>query len=650
MADCGLRDTGRGNLQGSSVYKFRPNSFFNEIDEGVVLRNDLGAFTIRGPSAYRIIAWLYRRLDGFLTVDEIIAGLQPSRRPAISEVLRALNGYGFLHEVALQREVLPAGTQELFGEHLAYISFFVDRPYATFLRFRNKRALCIGRGGALRAGFTALAESGSGHCDLLLLSDNADEWSAFEDLVGAARRRDSDSVFTLEAIDPNADALDKKCEDADYVVIADAETDMLSSNSPYARIIRKPEILAAIFSLGELTIAASIPAASVSCWKCLHMWLGPASEYSIGSLSLDKQNLSSPVATSIAAHVIAHDLFRQYTGLGGAPAAMISSIETNTLAIRPHAARRHPACTNHPERQGNNGAHIHEPSNRISLIRPELDHLVGSPRTAEAQDQIFAAITSCVDPVVGPLLAVDEGELSQLPLAGTSCAIRAQAIGSQREKNELTIVCRGISARETRNQVVLSALEALIPAHSTQMPEDEVAGWPSSAAIGVGWSLGEAMYRSLGHATCSWLAKQLLPDTGCALADWKNESQVWKYLIGVTSPMNEIAPRMSAILTPTGLFGAWCYGGGLVEVGSGCSADLAASNALLKFVASGLHLDFGHLVTTELAPEFEYWEDVLALAMAAQDSSTCRVSWLSLGQSLRFLPSGAYAVRVVNFE
>ena len=67
---------------GVRFYKIPADVFFVPAHDGVWLRNNQDAFSIKGNSSYRLIRFLFAKLDGTRTIDAICSDLDPKQRRA----------------------------------------------------------------------------------------------------------------------------------------------------------------------------------------------------------------------------------------------------------------------------------------------------------------------------------------------------------------------------------------------------------------------------------------------------------------------------------------------------------------------------------------------------------------------------------------
>ncbi|MGX7828475.1 hypothetical protein ACTG9Q_25625 [Actinokineospora sp. 24-640] len=472
-------------------FAVRADAFYVRHDDGVWLRNNIGSFSIRGAGAYELVGALFANLDGRRTVADVCAGLPDSARSSVSRLVDTLAGNGFLREVRHEPEPVPAWMSERYAAHLAFIEHHADRPVSRFLRARSAVVGCVGEGVALRGLLGALAEFG----------------------FARVRVQTSDEV-DLPAGDPQFRWETGDVAGADVVLLAADHGDVAATAELQRRHRAEGVPVGVLGRCGEYVVA--LPPSAELCWECAHRTI---------AVPVTGDAAGLPVAAAPAAigalHLVQH-AFARLAGVALPNAETITSVEPLAPAVRTHTARRHPLCAGHPvvpvrEPAGLAGAGHVEP------VRPDIAASNDPPELIAVSDRVVAASTRWTDHVVGPLHALGEDDLDQLPVAASGCRVADPASTADAPATRL-IVCRAVSAREARNQAVLFALEWL--ARRTA----ELAGEPvGRLAIGAGWTRDEAVYRArlaqsaaLPPTSLSWRPAQ--GDTGHTVADFLAET------------------------------------------------------------------------------------------------------------------------------
>ncbi|HHO53649.1 MAG TPA: hypothetical protein ENK18_22955 [Deltaproteobacteria bacterium] len=468
--------------------KVRPDVFFVRSEDGVWLRNNVGSFSLRGASAYEIVRVLFSRLDGSRTLTEAcedLGSLDPQavyRRLVVPLIER-----GFVREVA-EASQLSDELRARFPEHVAFLELYVDDPATTLDRVRHQPIACVGSGQHLRAATVALAELG--FADVRLFASEGDPASeVLMVLVEAARHLDGGARWSLHGV-PGPFDLEGVIEQAvaersgTCVVIAtdtSAHADVLSRASACAS--RDGGRAVVIASAGRRVWATPVLSAGGACMECIQR-----------SLPDDGGQPPGPVAISLAAFQAAQRLFCALAGDPVPQDAAITTVDGDTLQIRTHEARRHEGCSIHRARalRWLSSADREHGLEDMDFVRPDISRPDDGDVMVALQDRVVEVVTGWTDPIAGPLYAVGEEDLDQLPLAASRCRIRA---GAGDRPRKVIVDCYGYSARETRNQVVLFAIEHLVEG-LVQGSAERV----KLQGVGAGWSFGEAIYRALARA------------------------------------------------------------------------------------------------------------------------------------------------------
>lgn len=515
--------------------RLRPDAYFVPDADGVALINDVGSMRIRGAGSVPLIRWTFDVLDGSRDTAELRGELPPGAAAAFDRLVAALERAGFALPVETHRPA-PAWAAERYPDHLAYLGQYPGSPVDRFERLRTRRVAVLGGGALARALAGACADLGFGR---VVVQDGP----TVRDVIATASARDPGRRWSIVGRPADTAAELWPHDDvrtADAVLLG---SDMLTPGQltaglpagtpdrPVAWIARLGGTVAAVADRGEacadcLVAAAEVPPATG----------GP---------------VAAPAAT-LAALFVGDAVFRALAGLPPRPTT-VALVDELTLTTSVHPSVRMPGCARPGRTTG------HRPD---GPVRSDVPDPRPGPLDAE-HDRIVGIVRGWTDPVTGPLREVGEDDLDQIVLAGSRCTIRLDG-------EPVRYLCRGVSARETRNQVVLDAL----------------AGWaarrgaaPPGAAVAAGWSTAEARYRAVLTAAAT-LPAAGRPDR---LADPVAATGPWRPLLAVHAPCPEV------VLEPLrgGLFRATAAGRTAVAA----SRTAAVAEALIAVVAAQLDRD-----------------------------------------------------------
>ncbi|WP_016697823.1 hypothetical protein [Actinoalloteichus spitiensis] len=622
-------------------FAVRADAFFVRHEGGVWLRNNLGSFSIRGAGAYQLVGSLFANLDGERSVAEICEGLPESARRSVSRLVGTLDRNGFLREVVGPKEVPPEWMAELYPVHLAFLEHHADRPVSRLSRVRSTLVGCLGSGVALRAALGALGEFGVAR--LLVVCGEADEASAAE-LMAAVRERDPRVRWRLKVVDgswPLASALRlPELRDAGQVLLVTDDADPVALADAHHLARGRGQDVGVLGRCGDHVVALP-PGVAGCCWECAHRSVAARVAGFAGDLP------PAPAPAAVAALHLVQQVFARLAGVALEGAGAMTTVEPCAPVVRQHTARRHPLCSRHPagvswsgplrapvtghgrartpsssvpaalshasvgarpryqvgsppEGEGGATGWSAGPGRGLDTVRPDVPRAEDPAELVAEADRIVAVTARWTDSVTGPLLAVGEGDLDQLPLAASSCQVVAPESTACDPRTRL-LVCRALSAREARHQVVLRAVEWLAARTARAL------GQTAPLVLGAGWTVHEARLRARYAA----VAASRVPTAG----RWEPAAD----LSTADTPARRFLVRALA-----GSDRAWCgvawddpVGGlrrvrvrtaaGTTHPGTGLTADHAIDNALLAALAAGSE-DAGDTVGW-LAPPTATWTE-----------------------------------------
>lgn len=100
------------------------------------MRHSDGGFYVRGENTYQWLASIAPFLDGSLTRDELLAGLDEDRAGMVEQLVRALSEKDVVTEVS-GRSVRADDELAEYREQIAYIDHYADHGVTRFERFRS---------------------------------------------------------------------------------------------------------------------------------------------------------------------------------------------------------------------------------------------------------------------------------------------------------------------------------------------------------------------------------------------------------------------------------------------------------------------------------------------------------------------------------
>lgn len=593
-------------------FAVKPDAFFVRRDDGVWLRNNTGSFAICGAGAYELVESLFANLDGVRTVDDLCSELPQGARQSVARLVETLARNGFLRENSHPAEHVPEWMRERYPAHLAFLDQHADRPVSRLNRVRAQLVVCAGSGAALRALLGTAAEFGLAR--VLVLTPDEGMAGAVADAASHDPQFRWDLRVTDHGVAGIADA--PEMAGAAQVLLAadDTEPDALATAQQALR--SRGLSVGVLGRCGDFVMATAPSASDEWCWECLHRSVATP-------VTGDARGLAPAAAplTLAALHLVQH-VFAALAEVRLPEAKAVTSVEPLAPVVRMHSGRRHSGCGRHGHRSP--ATLVSRAELRGEPVRPDIPGSRDPEDLVAVSDRIVVASTAWTDHVLGPLLGLDEGATSQLPVSASTCLV-AGPNNTASAQNTTLFTCHAISPREARNQVVLNALEWLARGSS---PDDAV-------VHGAGWTSAEAWYRTLLAASAAIEPRSL---------SWQPVSRQRAAAHPVAGFLAEAlaAERRGWVATaierlPTGFVLARVRTADFeVACGLGLDEDHAVRNALLRAVTAELPGQ-GVVATAHLAPPVETWS-------AAVEALTGPAELRDAAAGLDFLGTDAYVL------
>lgn len=588
--------------------RVRPDVFFVRSTDGVWLRNNGGSFRVKGQQYYELVRGLFAKFDGTRTVGEVLGQLEPGKQAALIErVIEPLTARGFLVRSPDEPEIVTPYVAQRFGEHLAFLGQYVDRPCERLLKVREARVACAGAGLLLRAAVVAVKELGFSRVHVFSTDADADA-DALRRVVDAARADDEQGAWTpavrsLPQIEDLASELATVVESAAAVVLA--ATGDREEVARTVDVLRRAGHCVVVIAAVRGFVAASpifdpdfgsdpetdhaTTDNSAWCWACLHR-----------SVVRNDELAPAPPSASLAAFAAGQRLFCRLAGPGVPEHRTLTLVDARTLTVSTSRPELHPLCGRHgrADRSG-----VIEPlSCPDAPVRPDVPTPVDREELIAVQNRIVNTASRWVNIVTGPFLSLGEEELAQIPLSGSRCrvVIPEDLAGAH---SVVRIECRAVSAREARNQVALFALEQLATA-TVQLRGER---W-RTFAIGAGWTPGEALFRAFAIAARRGFGGHERTCRAVAV-DERSVSEVRSFLVTALRTLRGSNLRAQVGDVSPALVGAEILAGrDRIALGVGVDDDHAIDHALLVALA-GLNGWTGEVGYP--APHMRRWPEIV---------------------------------------
>ena len=421
----------------TSCYAIRSDVYFIQQDNGTTINNDSGAFNVSGASAAALVEYVFTHLDGLKPLIDILSPLPPDVRSAVLSIL------GKMRKARMLIAFDSASPYETCDRHiLMYLGQFCDVPLNALKRFRAARICLFGGGVLLEQTRTALTQYGYAGHDLVANPTDDDDAYDVILLVGDLQPRLINRVLRTHP---------KEC----HIAIAAAVSGQHVLVSPAFR----PNVDLCAFCASERFQQAR-----------------PTSN------SCDPTVFSAAMASNI----LIHRIFRAVTS----PPTFYpigSFVNADTLLVEETKFISYEFC----DSCGSQSPWAHVTTEAITgRARVDFPSANDQPDVMMQYDLAQTVGRRLFDIHAGPITFLDEAS-SQVPLSSTEIHFE---FGRPRAKTALVYV--GPSARETRTQAILGAVERIARETFSQRRTTMSEG-NCDFLFGSGWTSAEAYFRAL---------------------------------------------------------------------------------------------------------------------------------------------------------
>lgn len=427
--------------------------YFLEVGEGAVVRNRMGSLEIKGKGGYQLLCWIFAAFDGSRSYAETVAKLPAALEPHARAILGRLLERRFARKLA-RHERHDEPLRQRFPELYNLLEYRTDDPLQAWQRVLGTTVRISGAGQLREALCRALPDYGLG------LAEHSGTPAA--------------ALHVLA------------CDNLDDYQREVARLDAPARAALAGGLCRHGGALYALTRHGQSALAGP------DCLAALALAAAGASQ----------DGLLPPAARSMAAHALSLALFDQAAYADGRE-PRLAVVDLAALALSEHRLL--------PRALLGGTAHGTALAAADGWLRPDLGGSLLADEPTATLNAIAGAVAALCDARVGPVLSIDDGDLFQLPLA----AALAHYVGADGQPHQALTL--GLSARETRNQGVLAALDGWLAAR-----------WPGRPGLACGWSRREALLRA-GRALFE--RDQAAWDSGAAVAwHWTGMPKALQYL------------------------------------------------------------------------------------------------------------------------
>ncbi len=531
----------------SSIAQTRPrirrDVLFTRTADGVLFHTTQGGFSVNSGSAYQFAALIVPHLDGESTVDELCEALPEGQRKMVRSLVKALLERGFARDAAVRDrpEALPEAVRTQFAAQVSYVDHFQDGPSERFATFRDSSVVVLGDDLVSRWCALSLVRNGLAR---VTVSPGQDE--ALADVIAEAER-----LTALGAPSEVAFLGADESPVADFVVCTGKDAPSLVVGLLRAGLPANTRLLSAVDVGGRTVVGPLMSDERAGCWACAALrlganldgaeladvWAGTAMPELAAEIALPGKNLAAMLG-----NLLGYEIFRLATGaMSGETEGRVvvqdhQSLDTASERLLPHP--RCPFCAG-STKQELAGVVPTAPVERTADNTPDAEALLA---------ELDRRTNALVGPRTGVFTRFDDDVLTQSPLkasrvvlgfnattrrtitafdlhntAGARLRALRSAIGVYTDHvvpaPETSEPGRAVpSARLATASGIPAADPAWVPAVSlvtgdeAHVPVAAVRPFgianqtkailPTSAGIGVGDSLGEAVHEGLFSALC----------------------------------------------------------------------------------------------------------------------------------------------------
>lgn len=473
--------------------RLRQDSIFFPIENGVFLRNDKGALTLKGSSIYQAISVLAPCLNGEKTIEDLCAGLDAERKGTVCRLIQALLDRGMIQDHLPETDVdLPEAVQRRFRSQIDFIGHCADKPLRRFKAFRDSRILVAGSGIPFRALATALLRNGLKH---LVLACSASEREQIGEVDAEATRLRAQGVeASISVIDAAAQELATPPHDVFSVLAFASDYGSLEEICGLCRRCHDNGIafLPGLVIAGQSWIGPYMKPGHAGCWMCailrMSANLEPAKQAGLwrgvalgGEWSTRPARTYSPLSRMMG-NTLAFELFKALVGhLAPESERAILIQELDTLESSRAAFLPHPLCpvcssTNPEEAQQD----LEDMVRGSRDIRPGSEQRIESrPGLLDRRAGIFRGFDD-IDTVQLPLYstylttsAAADPAFSQLPVR----AVSHESLRAAREKGLREGAKQYASYAPDRRRMVRASIQQLLQRGTAFRAAEELSSW-----------------------------------------------------------------------------------------------------------------------------------------------------------------------------
>lgn len=440
--------------------KLKNDVFFLPVEDGVYLKNNQCAFTLRGKTIYAWLEQLVPYLTGDHTLEALCRDLTQDKKTMLSNLVNLLMERGFIKEVVEDEgHNLSQAELEIYRSQIEFIDYFQNLAASRFERFRTARVLLIGSDFTVASAAHSLMDSGLRRINLLFTGEDEARRLRILQYVEHFSGKDALIEFHEQAAInwQQADSVTRLIADYDIVLHA-SDTLMLDRVRLLNRccvgqgkIFLQGMMVDGVGWVGPLALPGE-----AGCWECAwqrYLSASPSAtgRSDAGSEICRKEEYFSPTAAAIVGNTITFEIFKHLTGAGEPePHTRVFFLNLETLETSFHSFLPHPVCSTCSP----------EPPQTASEILKQFEEIKEQQATGVWDDFSHRA-QELVDERFGIFTRFGPGDLAQLPLTRCEAAIANQEQENQSPATR-NVIAAGRSHYEAQYWAARGGLETYL--------------------------------------------------------------------------------------------------------------------------------------------------------------------------------------------
>ncbi|GCE08113.1 TOMM precursor leader peptide-binding protein [Dictyobacter aurantiacus] len=399
--------------------KWRADTYFIPMPDGVYLRGNSSRLFLKGKSLFALLERLVPMLDGSVSIEELTDGLDTAKKRMITNLLEKLLAHDFLTDTSQdQPHTLRSSKLESVALDIAFLAARKPSAASRFERFCRQPLLLIGSGASCIALIKASIQCGVKKIDVLITPEGAVGADARQMMLDfSAENAPEQTVRFLATPSWNEESAVRDTIQAYDALLHVSERPMLARALLLNRLCleQRKTFMQAVVVDDRAWLGPLVSPEAQNCWECawrrlqanLSYFSSQPSHYEFEDQPLAvPHHLLTAAGSTMLANRLIFTLFQSVTQSGSPEiAARLSTFDLATFEGESHTFLPHPHCLacQQPAVPG------------VSQFLQQMQSLQNrEPTDPEA---LLENIGGCVDKRLGIFTAFEYSDFAQAPLA-----------------------------------------------------------------------------------------------------------------------------------------------------------------------------------------------------------------------------------------